>query len=139
MPAKSTAANKMPKFKSEAEEADWYHTPEGRLYAFRKMQEGIRKGVITVEEKLTPAEATRILRNSDGKMVRFKKGLKIRRTDPAVLNKLLEEARTSMTKAISIRLPVGDLEQAQQIAKKEGIGYQTVLKRAIREGLKRAG
>jgi len=41
------------------------------------------------------------------------------------------------TKAISIRLPVADLERAQQIAAKEGIGYQIVLKRAIQAGLKK--
>ncbi|MSV27211.1 MAG: hypothetical protein EXQ52_00460 [Bryobacterales bacterium] len=40
-----------------------------------------------------------------------------------------------MTKAISIRLPVADLDQAQQIAAKEGIGYQTVLKPS--KGLKK--
>jgi predicted DNA binding CopG/RHH family protein len=32
---------------------------------------------------------------------------------------------------------VADLERAKRIAAKEGIGYQTVLKRAIRAGLKK--
>jgi predicted DNA binding CopG/RHH family protein len=44
----------------------------------------------------------------------------------------------SATRSISIRVPIADLEQARQIAEKTGVGYQTVLKQAIREGLKRA-
>jgi predicted DNA binding CopG/RHH family protein len=43
------------------------------------------------------------------------------------------------TRAISIRIPVHDLEQAQAIARQKGVGYQTVLKEAIREGLKKTG
>jgi len=43
------------------------------------------------------------------------------------------------TRAISIRVPIADLEQARRIAAASGVGYQTVLKQAIREGLKRAG
>jgi predicted DNA binding CopG/RHH family protein len=51
----------------------------------------------------------------------------------------MEQAKQNATRAISIRVPIADLEQAQRIAKKTGVGYQTVLKQAIREGLKRAG
>ena len=51
----------------------------------------------------------------------------------------MEQAKRNATRAISIRVPIADLEQAQQIAEKTGVGYQTVLKQAIREGLKRAG
>ena len=43
------------------------------------------------------------------------------------------------TRAISIRIPVNDLERAQAIAKRKRIGYQTVLKDAIRKGLPRTG
>jgi predicted DNA binding CopG/RHH family protein len=39
------------------------------------------------------------------------------------------------TKAISIRIPIEDIERARAIAKKQGIGYQLVLKDAIRKGL----
>jgi predicted DNA binding CopG/RHH family protein len=51
----------------------------------------------------------------------------------------MEQAKAKATRAISIRLPVADLELAKDIAKKQGIGYQTVLKHAIRKGLKKAG
>jgi predicted DNA binding CopG/RHH family protein len=54
-----------------------------------------------------------------------------------LLAELMEKAKANATKAISIRLPVADLERAKQIAAKEGAGYQTVLKRAIREGLRK--
>jgi hypothetical protein len=31
------------------------------------------------------------------------------------------------------------MERSKQVAEKSGVGYQTVLKQAIRDGLKRAG
>jgi predicted DNA binding CopG/RHH family protein len=40
---------------------------------------------------------------------------------------------------VSIRLSVADIELAKNIASKRGTGYQTVLKEAIRYGLKRTG
>jgi predicted DNA binding CopG/RHH family protein len=43
------------------------------------------------------------------------------------------KAKARATKGISIRLPVADLELAKQIAAQEGVGYQIVLKRAVRE------
>ncbi|MGH9583570.1 MAG: hypothetical protein ACRD4O_11600 [Bryobacteraceae bacterium] len=51
----------------------------------------------------------------------------------------MRQAKQSATRAISIRIPIADLERAKQIAEKKGIGYQAVLKKAIREGIKRAG
>jgi predicted DNA binding CopG/RHH family protein len=43
------------------------------------------------------------------------------------------------TQLLTLRLPVADIERAREIAEKQGIGYQTVLKQALREGLKKAG
>jgi predicted DNA binding CopG/RHH family protein len=88
MPRKSINAMKL---KANAEEADWYATPQGRRQTLREF------------------------------------------------TRLLEEAKSNATRSISIRLPIADLEQARQIAEKTGVGYQTVLKQAIRDGLKRAG
>jgi hypothetical protein len=113
MPRKSTDA---PKLKSNAEEADWYATPQGR--------------------RQTQSEFCRALK--DGTLIRSI-GSKIAKTDPKVLEHLMEQAKQIATRSISIRVPIADLEQAQRIAEKTGIGYQTVLKQAIREGLKRAG
>jgi hypothetical protein len=64
---------------------------------------------------------------------------KIAKTDPKALEQLLEPAKQNATRAISIRVPIADLEHAQRIATATGVGYQVVLKRAIRAGLKRAG
>jgi len=113
MPRKSTESGK---FKSEAEEADWYATPQGR--------------------RQTQREFARALQ--DGTLIRAG-GSKIVKTDLKVLEQLMEQAKQNATRAISIRLPIADLERAQRIAEKNGVGYQTVLKQAIREGLKRAG
>jgi predicted DNA binding CopG/RHH family protein len=38
---------------------------------------------------------------------------------------------------IALRLPAADLEQARKIAKRKGIGYQTLLKMLVHEGLER--
>jgi len=113
MPRKSTD---VPRFKSDAEEADWYATPQGR--------------------RQTQREFSRALKN--GTLIRLT-GSNIAKTDPKVLDRLMKQAKQNATRSISIRVPIADLEQALRIAKKTGVGYQTVLKQAIREGLKRAG
>ena len=113
MPRTST---NVPKFKSGAEEAGWYATPQGR--------------------RQTQLEFARALK--DGKVIRSA-GSKALKTDARLLHQLMEQAKRNATRAISIRIPIADLEHAQQIAEKTGVGYQTVLKQAIRDGLKRAG
>jgi beta-lactamase class A len=113
MPRKSTS---VPRFKSDAEEAAWYATQEGRRQTQREFVRALRAGTIS--------------RSS---------GLKVAETDPRVLEKLMEQAKESATRAISIRISIADLERAERIADKTGVGYQTVLKRAIRDGLKKAG
>jgi hypothetical protein len=102
--------------KTKAGEAEWYATPQGR--------------------RRTQREFARALKN--GTLIRSA-GSKIARSDPSVLLRPLEEAKRNATRSISIRVAISDLEQAQRIAEKTGVGYQTVLKQAIREGLKRAG
>jgi predicted DNA binding CopG/RHH family protein len=113
MPRTSTDA---PKFKSDAEEADWYATPQGRRQTRREFARALKDG-----NAIRPA------------------GAKILKTDSNVLLQLMEQAKQSATRAISIRIPITDLEQAHRIAEKTGVGYQTVLKQAIRKGLKRTG
>jgi hypothetical protein len=104
------------KFKSEAEEADWYATLQGRRVTEREFARALKKGTLILS-----------------------RGSKIVKTNPKVLEQLMEQAKQNATRAISIRLPIADIERAQRIAKKSGLGYQTVLKQAIREGLERAG
>jgi len=113
MPRTSTD---VPKSKPGAEAVEWYATPQGR--------------------RQTQREFARALK--DGTLIRSA-GSKIAKTDPKVLQQLMEQAKQNATRAISIRVPIADLEQAQRIAEKTGVGYQAVLKQAIREGLKRAG
>jgi predicted DNA binding CopG/RHH family protein len=43
------------------------------------------------------------------------------------------------TKQISIRVPVRDLERAKEIAGREKVNYQSVVKRALRRGLQEEG
>lgn len=104
------------RFKSEAAEVDWYATPEGRRQTEREFERALRAGAV--------------LRTERGKVAK---------SDPKLLATLIERARERTTRAISIRVPVADLDRAHQIAERTGVGYQSVLKQAIRNGLKRAG
>ena len=113
MPRKSSDVVKL---KHNAGDADWYATPQGRLQTKREFARALKEGTL--------------IRSA---------GTKIARSDPRVLDQLMEQAKRNATRSISIRVPIADLEQARQIAEKTGVGYQTVLKQAIRDGLKRAG
>ncbi len=104
------------RFKSEADEASWYTTPEGRRRTEREFAHALRTGTLSRSA-----------------------GLNVAKTDPKLLEQLMRRAKENVSRAISIRVPVADLEKAKQIAEKTGIGYQTVLKKAIRTGLKKAG
>jgi len=113
MPRKSPNARR---FKSEAAEADWYATPQGRRQTAREFARALRAGT---------------LRRSAGR--------EVAKTDPKLLQQLMREAKQNATRPISLRLPVTDLERARQIAERTGLGYQTVLKTAIRKGLRKTG
>lgn len=102
------------------------------------MRRAVRQAIITVQQRVSASEGLRAVKESGGKLVRFKKGLTVQRTDQAVLEQLLSDARASMSKAVSIRIPAGDLEAAKRVAQKRGIGYQTVLKEIIHKGLAKA-
>lgn len=97
-------------------EAEWYTTPEGRRRTRREFERALKDGTL--------------IRSS---------GLRVPRSDPKFLKQLMRQAKENVSRPISIRIPIADLEKARQIAKKTGLGYQTVLKRAIRTGLRRAG
>ena len=107
MPRKS-----MPELKSEAEEAAWYATAEGRRRTRREFERALKSGA--------PLRS---------------KGAKVPRTDAKALAELMEQAKAKATRPVSLRLPFADIERARKIAAKQGIGYQTVLKQAIRAGL----
>jgi hypothetical protein len=102
--------------KPKIENADWYASAEGRQQTQREFERALRAGLV--------------IRSS---------GLRIPRTNPDVLKTLLAQAKANATRPVSIRLAVADIELAKDIASRRGTGYQTVLKEAIRNGLKRAG
>lgn len=95
-------------------DAAWYATPQGRHETEREFTKALRRGSV--------------VRST---------GMAVPLSDPAVLAELVAKAKARATKAISIRVSVADLERAREIADREGVGYQTVLKRAINEGLKK--
>jgi hypothetical protein len=102
--------------KSGPEEPDWYATELGRGETQKEFSRALQTGTLSRSP-----------------------GLKIAKTDPKLLQQLMNQAKENATRAISIRIPVADLERARRIANASGVGYQSVLKQAIREGLKRAG
>lgn len=67
-------------------------------------------------------------KNSDFFMERLRKHGKVVYPTPA-----------AKTRPISLRVEVDLIEKAKAIASKKGLGYQTVLKQAIRKGLKKTG
>ena len=91
----------MPKFKSEAEEADWWASPAGRAYVKQKSAAARLKGAIAAGSNLV-----------------------------AKLNR-------KPSVQIAIRLPEADIKRAREIAGRKGIGYQTLLKMFVHEGLQR--
>jgi predicted DNA binding CopG/RHH family protein len=50
-----------------------------------------------------------------------------------------ELSRKRKSTQIAIRLPEADIAQARKIAERKGVGYQTLLKMLVREGLQREG
>jgi len=137
MPHKSSAVAKKPAFKNETEEADWLSSPVGRRYVSRSFRTAMRKGVIQSEASTLTEALAAVRQAGAGRAVQFKK-LNAKPTDSVIVQKLLDEARASITQAVSLRIPVMDLEAAKRIAEKKGVGYQSVLKQAIRDGLRQA-
>jgi len=52
-------------------------------------------------------------------------------------SRLVRELGNKKSVQIAIRLPGADLAQAREIAERKGIGYQTLLKMLVHEGLAR--
>lgn len=48
-------------------------------------------------------------------------------------------SRKAKSTQIAIRLPEADIAQARKIAERKGVGYQTLLKMLVHEGLRREG
>jgi len=92
---------RMPRFKSESEEADWWASPAGRAYVKRRSAEALASGAKAGGSGLV-----------------------------AKLNK-----KSSIQ--IALRLPEADLAQARSVAERKGMGYQTLLKMLVHEGLAR--
>lgn len=100
------------KSKSEEAGAAWYASSEGRRQTQREFERALRQGTLVSSP-----------------------GLSIPQTDPKILASLVSKAEENATKPVSLRIPVADLNRARRIAEEKGVGYQTVLKKAIRSGL----
>jgi hypothetical protein len=92
---------RIPKFKNESEEADWWASPVGRAYVKQRSAEAQPKGA--------------------------------KASGSSLVAKL--SSRSSIQ--IAIRLPETDLARARKMAHRKGIGYQTLLKMLVHEGLAR--
>ena len=91
----------MPKFASEAEEADWWASRQGREFVKRKSAEPLKKGAAP-------------------------KG-----------SRVVGQLNRTPTVQIALRLPEPDITKAREIASRKGVGYQTLLKMLVHEGLGR--
>jgi hypothetical protein len=92
----------MPKFVNEAQEADWWASPEGRQFLKQKAAgTGKKEGGAS-------------------------KG-----------SRLVGQLNKAASVQIALRLPEPDLAKARELAARKGIGYQTLLKMLVHEGLRR--
>jgi deoxyribose-phosphate aldolase len=90
----------MPKFVSEAQEADWWASREGREF--------IKTSAGTGKKGAAP------------------KG-----------SRLVSQLNKAVSVQIALRLPEPDVAKARELATRKGIGYQTLLKMLVHEGLRR--
>lgn len=65
----------------------------------------------------------------------FRKAMRDGTIRRGTAERLVREPRES--KNITIRIPVGDIERARELAGKKGIGYQTYMKMLLHEALER--
>jgi hypothetical protein len=93
---------KIPRFKNESEEADWWSSKQGRAYTHGQFKEAAAKGTL-------------------------RRGI-----HPAALEALTAAGRTV---PVNIRFSAEDIRKARELAHKKGIGYQTVIKMLVHEGL----
>jgi len=93
-------AMKVPKFATEAQEADWWASRDGRAFL---------KQAAAKPEKTGTSKGSQLV----GKL-----------------------NRTSSVQ-IALRLPEPDVAKARELATRKGIGYQTLLKMLVHEGLRR--
>jgi predicted DNA binding CopG/RHH family protein len=124
----------MPKFKSETEEAEWYHSPEGRRWLETEERKTGGQKVCTVDKPLTFGEQMQIVRESGGQPVRFTKAATdLQFPDPVELQALIDRVkeRSQPTLSISLRLSASDVGALKAWSKKNGVGYQTLIKEAV--------
>ena len=67
----------------------------------------------------------------------LKKQSLARTADRGVGSKLVAKLTRATSVQIALRLPAPDLAKAREIAGRKGIGYQTLLKMLVHEGLER--
>lgn len=91
----------IPKFKNEAEEADWWGSREGREFV-----------------KQNAAAAAKVGAAAKG-------------------SRLVGQLNRTASVQIALRLPEPDVAKARELATRKGIGYQTLLKMLVHEGLRR--
>jgi predicted DNA binding CopG/RHH family protein len=101
-----------PTFASETEEAEWLDAHADELADYWDVPSPLEQ--VALQHELS----------------------NVKRTPPEKLAAL--DARVkAKTEQIALRVPVADLEKARLLADNRGIGYQTLLKMLIREGLDR--
>lgn len=128
---------KNPKFETEAEYVDWLHSPEGRAWNREQNLKSLDKPIVVIDTPITVKESVQVMK-ATGARLHMKGGFAQKPNDPKAIEAIIDRARGKATQAISLRIPVADLEAAKRLAEKTGLGYQTILKDLIHEGLQRA-
>jgi predicted DNA binding CopG/RHH family protein len=71
--------------------------------------------------------------------VKQKSAVSLRQKNPQQGSRLVAQLKRPATVQIALRLPEPDVAKARQIATRKGVGYQTLLKMLVHEGLRREG
>jgi predicted DNA binding CopG/RHH family protein len=92
--------------------------------------------VQTMPKFVNEAEEARWWASAEGR--KFLKSQSVSQTAPQQKGSaLVSELSRASSVQIALRLPAPDLAKAREIADRKGIGYQTLLKMIVHEGLRR--
>jgi hypothetical protein len=96
--------------------AAWYATAQGRRATEREFRRALKDGTL----KLNPH------------------GLAVEKPSKRILEELAEKARQKITRLVTLRLPVVDVERAGRLAGERGETVSAVLREALHRGLERS-
>ena len=99
---------------------------------------GMRKKPITMPKFANESEEADWWASRDGReFVKQNSLAPVKKKAPLKGSRLVRQLNRTASVQIALRLPEPDVTRAREIATRKGIGYQTLLKMLVHEGLRR--